>query len=377
MQTEENVITPGAAIQQELDARGWNQADLAQILGVHQSVVSALITGKRPISLGIARDLSAAFGTDMEYWMKLETDFRLVSAGPADESIGRRARIFEAAPVKDMVKRRWIQETADIELLEKQILGFYNATSLDDIAGLAHAARKSTSYSDTKPPERAWMQRVKRLGHLVSANQYCESNHAQAINQLRQLLAHAENARHIPKLLAEAGIRLVIVEPLPRTRIDGVCVWLDKFSPVIGLSLRMDRIDSLWFTLFHEMWHVKNLDGLATPAIVDSDLSGETSIASNEKPESERRADEFAGISLIAREELENFIARVGPLFSKMKIEGFAARLGIHPAIVVGQLQHRREIPWSQNREFLVKVREIVTQSALTDGWGHMLPAVS
>src|SRR5438309_7502090 len=99
MPTEENVITPGAAIQQQLDSRGWNQIDLAQILGVRQSVVSALITGKRPISLEIARDLSAAFGTNMEYWLKLETDFRLFTTSPADSSISRRARLFETAPV--------------------------------------------------------------------------------------------------------------------------------------------------------------------------------------------------------------------------------------------------------------------------------------
>jgi len=43
---EENIPSPGLAIQKEIDARGWNQTDLAQILGVHQSVVSALVTGK-------------------------------------------------------------------------------------------------------------------------------------------------------------------------------------------------------------------------------------------------------------------------------------------------------------------------------------------
>ena len=42
--------------------------------------------------------------------------------------------------------------------------------------------------------------------------------------------------------------------------------------------------------------------------------------------------------------------------------------------IVVGQLQHRGEIAWANLRKMLVPVREIVSQTALTDGWGTALP---
>lgn len=42
----------------------------------------------------------------------------------------------------------------------------------------------------------------------------------------------------------------------------------------------------------------------------------------------------------------------------------------VHPGIVVGQLQRRDEISYAYNREMLVKVRQVITNSALTDGWG-------
>ncbi|GAJ11038.1 unnamed protein product, partial [marine sediment metagenome] len=44
------------------------------------------------------------------------------------------------------------------------------------------------------------------------------------------------------------------------------------------------------------------------------------------------------------------------------------------PGIVVGQLQHRREISYAHNRDMLVKIRRTITESALTDGWGNSLP---
>jgi HTH-type transcriptional regulator/antitoxin HigA len=47
----------------------------------------------------------------------------------------------------------------------------------------------------------------------------------------------------------------------------------------------------------------------------------------------------------------------------------------IHPAIVLGQLQHRGEVDWSHSREMLVKVRHLITPVALTDGFGQTLPA--
>ena len=101
---------------------------------------------------------------------------------------------------------------------------------------------------------------------------------AKAMNKFKGLLAHPESVRHIPKVLADAGIRFVIIENLPRTGIDGVCLWLDKLSPVIALSLFRDRMDSVWFTLFHEMDHVKNRDGLMLPPVVDSRLTGEDAV---------------------------------------------------------------------------------------------------
>jgi HTH-type transcriptional regulator/antitoxin HigA len=64
---------------------------------------------------------------------------------------------------------------------------------------------------------------------------------------------------------------------------------------------------------------------------------------------------------------------RVRPLFSKIKIQGLAARLNVHQGIVVGQLQKKKAIPWSHSREMLAKIRHIVTEAALTDGFGSIL----
>jgi HTH-type transcriptional regulator/antitoxin HigA len=141
--------------------------------------------------------------------------------------------------------------------------------------------------------------------------------------------------------------------------------------------MRYDRLDYFWFTVMHELGHVQNRDGLTIALAPDVDLVGEKAAMTNIKTEIEQAADKFASEHMIAESEMDNFIVRVKPLFSKVKIQGFALRQGVHPAIVIGQLQHKGAIHWSHSREFLVKVRDIITTSALTDGWGQTLPSIT
>jgi HTH-type transcriptional regulator/antitoxin HigA len=69
--------SPGETIREELEGRGWSQRDLAAIMGVQPSVVSGIVRGTKPISLDLARNLAAAFGTSAQFWVNMETAYRL------------------------------------------------------------------------------------------------------------------------------------------------------------------------------------------------------------------------------------------------------------------------------------------------------------
>ena len=121
--------------------------------------------------------------------------------------------------------------------------------------------------------------------------------------------------------------------------------------------------------------HVDKRDGLNGDPIWDANLVGDEAIPFDQKNEMEKRADLFAQQVLVDQSALENWITRVGPLYSKTKIVAFARMNRVHPAIVLGQLQYRGEVDWSHSREMLVKVRHLVTSVALTDGFGQALSA--
>src|SRR3954447_20780197 len=129
------------------------------------------------------------------------------------------------------------------------------------------------------------------------------------------MAASAESVPRVPGALADLGVRLVVVEPLPRTRLDGAAFWLQEDQPVIGLSVRYDRIDWFWHTLAHELSHIRHGDNRS----VDANLVGE----SRTEPlnEVEARAEREGAAFLIPPERLRSFILRTRPLYTKEKLQ--------------------------------------------------------
>ena len=363
------VFPPGEFIREELEARGWTQDDLAQIMGRPVRLVNELINVKKQITPETARGLATAFGDDDAlYWMNLDSAYRLANTKPADDTVVRRARLYANFPVREITKRGWVEASQNLDVVEHRVLQFYRVKSVSEKPNFAHAA-KATQYSERTPIQWAWLFRARQLSEAVRVAGYDEGKLRQVISKLKALRIAAEEIRQVPNLLSEAGVRFVIVEFLPGAKIDGAAFWLDDQSPVIALSLRFDRIDNFWFVLRHEIEHILRRDGL----MVDLELSEQ--IERNDvRPPEEMIADDAAAEFCVSKSELNNFIARVRPLYSEQRILLFSKRVGVHPGVVVGQLQRRKEVPYTHFHKFLVKVRDIITRTTLTDGWGAIPP---
>jgi HTH-type transcriptional regulator/antitoxin HigA len=256
--------------------------------------------------------------------------------------------------------------------LEQDLCEFFSITTIEEEPELwQHAARKSGGYESVTPAQRAWLFRVAELASAVKTHSFTEEALAGAIEELRALHRSEKGVEEVACVLASAGVRFLIVEHLKSTKIDGACLWLGHSTPIVALTLRYDRIDWFWHTLMHELGHVKNSDGRYKPLMPDTNLVGRDSIDRQEKPLIERRADRFASEQLIPRTKIASFLRRTEHFLSKDRIRVFAESVGVHPGIVVGRLQHMERVPYSHYREMLVRVRDRVVKSTMTDGWGH------
>jgi HTH-type transcriptional regulator/antitoxin HigA len=356
---------PGEYIRAELQRRGWGQVELAKIVGRPLPTINEIIQGKRAILPEMAVALGAAFGTGALIWMQRESAYRLSLVEQSDPETRDRARLFALAPVKDMERRGWICPTQDVHELERQLCQFFKVASLGQLPRIEASARQPLLSEEFTAAQRAWLFRAAQLAAVLNTRPFQPEGFESGLAEVRKLANAPEAVRHVPRVLAELGVRLVVVEPLPRTRLDGAAFWLEDTRPVIALSLRYDRIDWFWHTLAHELSHIRHGDSRS----VDANLVGESRV--EPLNEMEARAEREGAAFLIAPERLKSFILRVRPFYSKEKIQQFALRMGVHPGIVSGQLQHLKEIGWNTNREMLVKVRELLTTAALTDGWGQ------
>src|SRR5262249_26485332 len=72
------------------------------------------------------------------------------------------------------------------------------------------------------------------------------------LRQIGRMSSKANGPLRAIQDLTDKGIAVVIVPPLPGTFLDGAAMASSAGWPVIGLTLRHDRVDSFWFTLMHE-----------------------------------------------------------------------------------------------------------------------------
>lgn len=369
--------TPGQLIEALLTKHNWTQRLLAIILNVDETGINHIVSGKRAVSAEMALLLGEIFDIPAEDFLTIQKRYDLAKARMItrpDPDRATRAQLFGGLPIVEMIKRGWLQaesikDTAKVELA---LMNFFGAASVNEIEILPHAAKKTNTFTPVTPAQMAWIYRTKQIANEMIVNKYSPSAVKNAIPLLKKLLYAPEEARKVPRILAECGIRYVVVESLSNAKIDGVCFWLNDFSPVIGMSLRYDRIDNFWFVLRHELEHVIKRHGVNS-IMVDTELEGDKAGINANITGEERVANEAAAEFCVPQKKMDSFIARKAPFFHEHDIIGMARTLQLHPGLIAGQLQHRIG-KYDRFRQHLVKIRHIVIPNSMVDGWGNVAP---
>jgi len=364
-------VKPGEILQEELEAREWTQADLAEVIDRPVQAVNEIIAGKKAITPDTALALSQALGTSPEYWLNLEAAYRLDllherrSSGSA---ISRRSRLYSIAPVKELMKRRWIDVSTpfDLDRLEQAVCRFLKIASPDEAPRIPFAARAVHREGSSSTTQIAWACRVQEVATQMRAKTFSVHRVEEQIRILPRLSVSNEETRKLREMLADLGIRFVIVEHLPNSRIDGAALWLDDHSPVVAVSLRYDRVDWFWFTLMHELAHIVRGDAKLHAWMFDDALVGKDAEPTESKSEREAKTDKMASEWLIPQRTLEGFARRTRPYFSRNAILNFSAEVGVHPGIVVGRLQQMGEVPWTHHRNLLSGIRHVLARGEET-----------
>jgi HTH-type transcriptional regulator/antitoxin HigA len=324
---------PIAAIRFRMEQSGLTPRDLIPLLG-SRAKVSEVLSGKRSLTLQMMRALHEHLGIPAE--VLLRQPGAVLPETPEEID-------WSKFPLAEMAKLGWIKKSRNFKDCAEEVMReLMERAGGIDVLPLCRKNDGARRNAKMNPYAlQAWCyQLLATAMEITLPGVYQEGVVTQAIAREMVGLSWSQAG---PKLaqefLGKYGIHVIYLPHLPRTHLDGAALMLPDGTPVIGLTLRYDRLDNFWFCLCHELAHVVlHLHKGMKDGFVDDLSLGE--VEGSEGDARELEADAWAQEVLIPSAEWEASSILEQP--TPATVTEFAHRFGIHPAIVAGRV--RREL---------------------------------
>lgn len=316
---------PVEAILFRMEQQGLRQKDLAPLFG-GKNRVSEVLSCKRPLTLSMVRALTAA--------LQIPAELLIHEPEPVDSE----TRVAEEEiPLRYIVDAGWLPDTKTRRPTTDGIAARY----LRPPSGPLYL-RRTITYGSSPETNKTnlwlWAARVRELAHETRRQrgkwQPDVLNDA-FLAYVARLSWSEQGPRLAQEFLAEKGIASIVLPALPKTKLDGAAMRDRDGAPIVGLTLRHDRLDNFWFTLIHELAHAWKHLLYKDIAIIDESIED-----SRDDDTKEAEANRLARDAFIPQVAWQRSDAFLHP--SVETIRALADRLHISPAIVAGRLRHEK-----------------------------------
>lgn len=312
-------------------ARGLSQRELGDYLGLKEQQVQRYEAERyRSASLDRLVEVSDALGVQIAKRAELIGDPALRSVEPD---------AWQAFPLPEMYKRGWFEDfggsLAEARKAASELVpAFLRGSQARNAAPALHRKSVRASGQVHEAAITAWEARVRRLAErdAPTAPFSPERIDAAWLAALLALTLKPDGPARAVEHLREIGIAFVVERHLPSTLLDGAALaTLDGYA-IVAMTLRHDRLDNFWFTLFHELGHLKLHIGQGYASIFDDTEAPAGS-------EIEAEADLFAQEALLPADKWALGVSRFTR--NEQAVRTDAKRFGVGAAIIAGRV--RRE----------------------------------
>ncbi|MCX7999437.1 MAG: ImmA/IrrE family metallo-endopeptidase, partial [Leptospiraceae bacterium] len=335
---------PGDTILDILNEKGWSQAEFAERMGYSKKHINLLIQGKAPITEETAGKLERVLGSTAGFWLTREAHYREALLKKGELSLFNSLEYqnwVKSLPISDMIRLGGIQKRKTLSEQVLECLKYFGVADLNAFhrrySNPILAFRSSEKFLKASHSVAAYLRYGEIKAENISPNEWNEQLLRSSLSKILSISLEKDFKKTVLELkniLLKCGIVLVVAPTPKGCPIFGLTRWLKPQHALIMLSLRYKTNDHFWFTLLHEIGHLLlHRKKFLYLEFDDTNLSRE-----------EHEANEFASETLIPKKfELE---LKSLDLSSEKAIIEFAHKLKIHPAIVVGRLQHERILGW-------------------------------
>lgn len=323
---------PIEAIKFRMQQLDMKQSDLAPIFG-SRAKASEVLSGKRELTLKMIRALHDHLGIPADVLIR---DGGSLPTAPAGIELDR-------FPMAEMIKRHWIKAGADWkdrteELVQELISCAGGREALPQALFRQSGGARANAKTDVHALQ-AWCLHILCKARNAGLKGIYEAGTIDPafLRELARLSTFDEGPKLAKEKLAKHGIALVVAEHLPKTYLDGAALWTIDHVPVVGMTIRYDRLDNFWFCLLHELAHLGRHfpDGKGEVFIDDLQLRERNHERDDDR---EREADEWAQDALIPPKLWAEHPARHIP--NVQNVLSLARQADVHPAIVAGRIRH-------------------------------------
>lgn len=315
-------------------ARRLSQRELADLLEVSEQQIQRYESDRYAgISLSRYKKVLEILGIELKSRLSPTWSVRNDSDAVAPPDLE-----IDATLLSEVRKSNWVALPKGISKENAvQILATYISASSD--LGHGRTLHRRNAQADAGASESAlaiWRARALRQASVQRQHIKTRFNIVDTswVAKLAQLSSRPDGPKRAVEFLRERGIVLVVVPHLSHSRLDGAAMLLSDGTPVIALTLRYDRLDSFWFTLFHEIGHVllHFNHGLDAGFVDDLDSGGDS--------KEEADADSFALSAFIPDEVWDTSPVRFSN--SPDLLRRLSESLKINPAIIAGRIRKER-----------------------------------
>ena len=345
--TQNLEVHPGKILSDMLKSNNMSQKELAVRTGMTEKHISTVINGSRNISLDFSKKLEYVFNDVQNgyfYDLQLKYDEYKQKEEEKNGITENEKSILKQLkePIEYVIKKgqNFITQTmTDVE----KIIGlrkFLKVSNLEliPLATNQTAFRKTKNITVNQYVLSMWIQICEYYTTKIECKSSLDiellKNKLEDIKKLMYIDLNNVRTR-LQKILLDCGIIFDIVENFKGAPVQGFIKNEKNNRILLCMTIRGKRLDSFWFTLFHEIGH-----------IVNGDVENVRVDTYSENDDKEVRANKFASNIIMNNEEYQKFVNDGDYTLSSIK--HFSSQQKVPHYMTIGRMQKDGILEYNQ-----------------------------